>query len=166
MDSSPLQALTLIAAPAVLTNAVSLLALGTSNRFARAIDRARHLAARLEQAHIVGEAEFEITWRQFERVQHRTLLLLRALRSFYLALGLLAGASLLALLQAILDPELHRPILRALPVVALVAGALGVTFLSMGCILLIRETRLAVASVGEEAEIIRQRYRERGSGSP
>ena len=40
-SSNPFAILTLIAAPAVLTNAASLLALGTSNRFARNIDRSR-----------------------------------------------------------------------------------------------------------------------------
>ena len=40
VDTNPFTVLTFIAAPAVLTNASSVLALGTSNRFARVIDRA------------------------------------------------------------------------------------------------------------------------------
>ena len=40
LSDNPFTSLSLIAAPAVLTNASSVLALGTSNRFARAIDRA------------------------------------------------------------------------------------------------------------------------------
>jgi len=48
VESNPFAILTFIAAPALLTNASSLLALGTSNRFARNVDRARALLAMLE----------------------------------------------------------------------------------------------------------------------
>ena len=40
--TNPFAVLTFIAAPAILTNASSVMALGTSNRFARAIDRREH----------------------------------------------------------------------------------------------------------------------------
>jgi len=42
LSDNPFASLSLIAAPAVLTNASSVLALGTSNRFARAIERRPH----------------------------------------------------------------------------------------------------------------------------
>ena len=48
LDTNPFAILTFIAAPAVLTNASSVLALGTSNRFARAIDRTRAMIRTLE----------------------------------------------------------------------------------------------------------------------
>src|SRR5260370_7674401 len=47
---NPFAALTLIAAPAVFTNASSLLALGTGNRLARVVDRTRYLARELHSA--------------------------------------------------------------------------------------------------------------------
>lgn len=157
-EPSPYAALTLIAAPAVLTNAVSLLALGTSNRFGRSIDRARQLAAHLETPGAASDPHLTIRIRQFDRAQQRTLLLLRSLRCFYLSLGLLSAASLVALLGASLDPETHKPVLQVLPLGALVAGAAGVCFLCIGSVFLVRETRLAVVSVDEEAALIRKRF--------
>ena len=47
--ASPFAALSFIAAPAVLTNAASVLAMSTSNRFLRASDRMRQLADRLDR---------------------------------------------------------------------------------------------------------------------
>ena len=47
-DANPFAALSLIVAPAILTNASSILAMSTSNRLARAADRARELAKQLE----------------------------------------------------------------------------------------------------------------------
>jgi len=46
--SNPFAVLSLIVAPAILTNAASVLAMSTSNRLARAVDRARELARQLE----------------------------------------------------------------------------------------------------------------------
>ena len=48
VESNPFAALSLIVAPAILTNACSVLILSTSNRFARAVDRARQLAQEIE----------------------------------------------------------------------------------------------------------------------
>jgi hypothetical protein len=42
---NPLNALTFIVAPAILTNASSVMTMGISNRFARAVDRVRMLTA-------------------------------------------------------------------------------------------------------------------------
>jgi uncharacterized protein DUF2721 len=47
---SALGALSFIVAPAVLTNASSILVLSTSNRLARAVDRMRVVSAQLEQS--------------------------------------------------------------------------------------------------------------------
>jgi hypothetical protein len=47
---NPFAVLSLIVAPAVLTNACSVLVLSTSNRLARATDRVRELAKQLEAA--------------------------------------------------------------------------------------------------------------------
>ena len=51
---NPFAVLSFIVAPAVLTNASSVLALSTSNRLARAVDRARELSKQLEEAGALG----------------------------------------------------------------------------------------------------------------
>src|SRR5271157_4475553 len=47
LASNPFAVLTAVVAPAILTNASSVLALGTSNRLARVVDRTRVVAAEL-----------------------------------------------------------------------------------------------------------------------
>ena len=49
-SAGPFAALSLIVAPAILTNACTLLIMSTSNRLARAVDLARELADQLEEA--------------------------------------------------------------------------------------------------------------------
>ena len=76
LGSNPFAILTFIAAPAILTNASSVMALGTSNRFARAIDRARGLAADLEAP---GRSlpEVALRSRQLTYASRRVLILVR-----------------------------------------------------------------------------------------
>jgi len=84
---NPFASLSLIAAPAVLTNASSVLALGTSNRFARAIDRARALSVLLEKEPVTADPMTLMRVHQLNRLERRSLILLHALRAFYLAWG-------------------------------------------------------------------------------
>src|SRR5258706_13115108 len=92
--ANPFTLLSLIAAPAVLTNAASLLVLSTSNRFARAIDRGRALAAQLRNPQAAQDPESVLRLKQLRRAEERSLLLLGSLRLFYLAIGCFAAASL------------------------------------------------------------------------
>jgi hypothetical protein len=56
LETNPFAILTFIAAPAILANASSVLALGTSNRFARTIDRTRAMIRILVVALLTGVA--------------------------------------------------------------------------------------------------------------
>src|ERR1700712_2519132 len=95
LTDTPFAALSLIAAPAVLTNAASVLALGTSNRFARAVDRQRQLSALLEADDgRTDPALGELRLHQLRRTERRGQLLLRALTSFYMSLASFAAAAL------------------------------------------------------------------------
>jgi hypothetical protein len=160
LPDNPFTSLTLIAAPAVLTNASSVLALGTSNRFARAIDRARALSALLEKETVSGDPLTIMRIRHLNRAERRSLLLLHALRLFYLALGSFAAAALTSLLGAIAATSTSHIIFRLTLGIAGVTGILGVGGLVTGCILLVGETRLAVQSVSEEAQMVRDRFSE------
>jgi hypothetical protein len=156
-DQGPFAILTLMAAPAVLTNASALLSMGTSNRFGRAVDRARSLAALLERPGMLESAEGKIRHRQFERTHLRTILLLRALSSFYISLSSFAISSLVALVGAIAGQFSHGTGTSLAALLAALAGATGVASLGIGCSLLVRETRLAVVSIAEEDQVIRGR---------
>jgi hypothetical protein len=76
--TNPFGALTLIVAPAVLTNASSILVLSTSNRLARAIDRARALTSNLELPQAANDPFAEFRFREVGLSEQRALLLLRS----------------------------------------------------------------------------------------
>src|SRR5262245_31170372 len=99
-DSSPFTVFTLIAAPAVMTNAAAVMSLTTSNRLARAVDRARALVKELAGP-VKGDAEeraFHV--REVETARERAELLIQALASFQVAFAFFATATLVALVGA------------------------------------------------------------------
>ena len=160
LSDNPFTVLSLVAAPAVLTNASSVLALGTSNRFARAIDRARALSVLLEKKEAAADPLTIMQVRQLNRIERRSLILLHALRAFYLALGSFAAAALVSILGAMLASSAHHLIFLLTLWLALATGTVGVGGLVFGCALLVAETRLAVQNVSEESAFIRDKYKD------
>ena len=152
---NPFAVLSLIAAPAILTNACSVLATSTGNRLARAADRARELSKQLEEAGGLATPEADRRLRELVMTEQRTLQLLAALRSIYLALGSFAFATLISLIGAVLVPLDTGVLIRTLEAIAVVAGIVAVSALVYGSTLLVRETRLAVQVLHERAENVR-----------
>ncbi|HSI35080.1 MAG: DUF2721 domain-containing protein [Phycisphaerae bacterium] len=156
IEQNPFAILTFIAAPAILTNACSTLALGTSNRFARNIDRARVLIKLIEDAHNPNTpprppAELAL-WHTLLGILHRrSTLLVRALSAFYFGIGSFAAASLASLLGAILSATNHPHLLIPVLVVALASGVAGLLGLGVGGATLVKETRLAMRAITEES---------------
>lgn len=160
LEANPFAALSLIAAPAVLTNASSVLILSTSNRLARAVDRARALTAGLEVAGQAGTEPPPGELRELAAAERRALLLLNALRSFYVALGGFAASAFLSLMGAVLTPLFPTSIARPLEVVALCTGVIAVGGLVRGTLILVRETKIAVDGLQERASEARARLRQ------
>lgn len=160
LADNPFTSLSLIAAPAVLTNASSVLALGTSNRFARAIDRARALSLLLEKEQVTDDPMTIMRVRQLNRLERRSLLLLYALRVFYLSLGSFAASGLISLIGASVASSPHQILFRITLAIGLVTGTVGVGGLVFGCSILVAETRLAVKNVSEEAILVRERFKD------
>jgi hypothetical protein len=167
MDASPagnpFAALSLIVAPAILTNACALLAMSTSNRLARAVDRARELSRQIEAP---GDHDETRLLGELTTSEERAVLLLRVLRSFYIALGAFALATLVSLVGAVVAAVQSGPTVRALELVGVVAGAAAVGALIHGSSLLIRETRMAVSVVSERAGRARARLASRSKDGP
>ncbi|MBX3414771.1 MAG: DUF2721 domain-containing protein [Pirellulales bacterium] len=148
-DSNPFQVLTSIVAPAILTNASSVMALGTSNRFARTVDRARVLYA--ETTRESDPARLDHRLRQLQIAESRVLLLVRALTAFYSSVGSFAAAALISLLGAVFTMG-HQNLLQQVSLyVALAAGMVGVGGLVTGTSLLVWETRRALKALTDEA---------------
>jgi hypothetical protein len=158
IESNPLAVLTFIAAPAILTNASSVLALGTSNRFARNVDRARQIINTMRSVNEPGSEMIQMMRGQLARTEQRATLLIRSLSSFYFSLGCFAAGSLLSLVGAIVAASEYHMLLRAMLGTALVVGVLGLTGLIIGCVLLVRETRLALQSLREDTRYFRKHY--------
>src|SRR4051812_38354833 len=132
--------LTLIVAPAVLTNASSVLALNTANRFGRVVDRSRQLVEEMEKARADAELN-SLRLRQVGRLRRRAGYLLRAQSCFYAALGLFVAAALVSVMGAALDIR-HPVAYRVAAVGGFTVGASAGIALFYGCSLLVRETRL------------------------
>ena len=164
-QSSPLAVLSLIVAPAVLTNAASVLAMSTSNRLARATDRARELARQLEETSDMSTPQAARRLGELSSAERRSLLLLAALRSIYVALGCFGSATLFALLGSALSSVENVAPARILGALGLAAGLLALASLVHGSAMLVRETRIVVQVLQERAANIRARMGGRG-GTP
>src|SRR5262245_50337974 len=99
VSESPFAVLTLIAAPAVFTNASSVLALGTGNRLARVVDRTRQLVQELHRED-ADKATRDLWVSHLERLEQRGALLVRAMSFFYGSIGCFAAASIVSILGA------------------------------------------------------------------
>jgi len=150
--NNPFAVLTAIVAPAILTNACSVLALGTSNRLGRVVDRTRVVTSDIAMSKPGSEGFLE--WNsQLRSLETRTHMLLRALRLYYAALGLFASSALISVAGSIAAFYGQRPLFQVGALLAVLSGGSAVVCLSVGCFTMVNETRLAVKSLGEEARM-------------
>ncbi len=160
LQQNPFAALSLIAAPAVLTNAASVLALSTSNRFLRSAERMRALFAELKAVSPENDGP-ETKWlvNQVDRVEKQAVWLLSALRGAYVALGSFASASLISILGAALaSSATFHTWSYPLTGLGLAAGFVGAGGLVWGCTHLFRATRISMQNITEEAALVRTRH--------
>ncbi len=154
VTDNPFAVLTLIGAPAVFTNASSVLTLGTGNRLARVVDRTRVIAREIHNA-APGDEATALWIRHLDRLEHRGALLLRAMSFFYGAIGAFAAASLVSILGASLAASNIGMPFTAFALISFIAGAVGFVALVVGCAFLVGETRIALASMFDEARLAR-----------
>jgi Protein of unknown function (DUF2721) len=151
--SSALAVLTAMITPAVLISACGALILSTSTRLGRVIDRVRLLIDRFELMTKTREEEevelFEerraFLFNQLDKLTTRSRMLQKSMTVFYLALGVFVATSVAIGLVAAVGRESYAWI----PVVLGLAGACGLFY---GSVLLIKEARLAQASLNAEMD--------------
>src|ERR1700759_4925110 len=102
--SNPFVVLSYVGGPALLTNATALFILSTSNRFARAVDRARFLADKLSDGASAPRPHYRL---EMPEAGHRVLLIGRALVSFYFAATAFAIATISSIAAAVLSQDVH-----------------------------------------------------------
>ncbi len=147
--ADPFSILTVVVAPAVLTNASSVLALGTNNRLARVADRAHTVTAQLAKP---DARDHDVSAAELGTLQTRAQLLLRALRCFYLGLGLFASSALISIAGSIVVYYGRPSAFQIAAGIGVACGASAVIALVCGCVLMIRETQLAVKGLAYEAK--------------
>lgn len=124
MEPSAFAALSLIGAPALLTNATSVLLMSTANRLGRSVDRARQLATAVA-GQPGGSDMREDLMRQLSRAERRVLITVRAMSLLYFALGAFAVSTLAAFVGGALPvPATSWPFLAAVAV-TMTAGIAG-----------------------------------------
>ncbi len=155
-ETTPFAALTLIAAPAILTNACSVLILSTSNRMARAVDRARELVGQTEKAPPETVAHYIQSQRAAE---NRAIILAKALRLAYGALGGFAGAACVSVFGALATSGPYLLEL-AFQIIAIVIGIVAVISMVAAAVLLVHESRSTIAQLQIESEEMERRRAE------
>ena len=156
LGNNPFAVLTAIVAPAILTNASSVLAMSTSNRLARVVDRTRVVYADLSRT-APGSAERPEWLAQLEALRSRGKMLIRALRCFYAALGLFGASALVSVGGGIGSYYGVKTLFQVAAGLGILTGASAVIGLTAGCTLMVHETRLAIQSLEKEADIWKQR---------
>jgi len=163
LAQNPFALLSLIAAPAVLTNSASVLALSTSNRFLRASERLRGLTAKYQES--MPEEPRVLLLKQLRRVELQARLLLNGLRSAYVAIGSFVSASLISILGAGVAASAYHGAFKWFAALALGVGVLGASGMVWASVNLLQATRLAMLNMAEEAELVYARERLHGAGT-
>lgn len=149
--TNPFTVLTLIAAPAILANACSVLAMNTATRFGRVVDRSRQIELRLERLRPRTSAH-ERWSSQLRSLGRRAEWLMLAQESFYASVGLFVAAAIIAVIGAALGPtsSVARTVLADL---AAGIGILGSATLLRGCLLVVRESRRTIRDLRRETRL-------------
>ncbi len=161
MSPTGLEVLSAMITPAVLISASGTLVLSTSVRLARVVDRVRTLSGSLEDLLTAPEDALVAARRghvesQLELQTRRGRLIQRALTSFYVALCVFVGTTISIAVSAFAPAVAWAPT---------GLGIFGMLPMFYGCVLLVRETRLALVSVDREMVFVlglRSRYEAAG----
>ena len=149
--NSTIEFLTAMVTPTLLISAAGSLVLSTSTRLGRVIDRVRHLEDRLSLLIVTEdkstiplyEKRVEVIVDLLDKVTSRSRILQRALAAFYYGIGMFVLTSVTIALAAFFNAYRWVPI----PV-----GIVGIMFLFWGSMLMLRETRMATATVNAEMD--------------
>lgn len=149
--NSTIEFLTAMVTPTLLISATGSLVLSTSTRLGRVVDRVRELEKRLSDLLIIEdknsvalyEKRLDTVVNLLDKVTSRARILQRALSAFYYGLSLFILTSVTIAVAAFFTTYRWIPI----PV-----GIIGIMCLFWGGILMMRETRLATATINAEMD--------------
>jgi hypothetical protein len=119
------------------------------------------LAAQVEAMSDLGTREAKLRVTQLDSAERRTLLIVRALTCFYLAVSSFVASTLVSLFGAIAAGLGRSTWLQTGFTLGIAAGSVGVASMMTGALLLVRETRFSYRVLKQENEFITSRVRER-----
>ena len=157
--SSVIEFLTAMVTPTLLISATGSLVLSTSTRLGRVVDRVRALEVRLgemiyaedKSAIPLYERRVEVILDLMDKVTTRSRLLQRAMATFYYGLMFFILTSGMIAVVGLFNVYRWMPI----PV-----GVVGIIYLFYGSLLMLRETRMANATINAEMDFTWQLARE------
>ena len=149
--NSTIEFLTAMVTPTLLISATGSLVLSTSTRLGRVVDRVRQLEDRLsdliyheDKADIpLYDKRVEVIVDLLDKVTSRSRILQRALAAFYYGLGFFILTSVSIAVVGLFN------IYRWLPIPI---GIVGIMFLFYASLLMLRETRMATATINAEMD--------------
>ena len=149
--NSTIEFLTAMVTPTLLMTATGSLVLSTSTRLGRVVDRVRDLEKRLgEMIYVEDKSEIPLYDARLEtiidlldRVTSRSRLLQRAMAAFYYGLSIFVLTSVTIAVAALFN------IYRWLPIPL---GVVGIMFVLYGSLLMVKETRMATATINAEMD--------------
>ncbi|MEP6787765.1 MAG: DUF2721 domain-containing protein [Acidobacteriota bacterium] len=149
--NSTIEFLTAMVTPTLLISATGSLVLSTSTRLGRVVDRVRDLETRLSELIYVEDKDevplydkrVEVIVDLLDKVTSRSRILQRALQAFYYGLMFFVLTSVSIAVAAFFNTYRWLPI----PI-----GIVGIMFMFWGSVLMLRETRMATATVNAEMD--------------
>ncbi|MFL6467792.1 MAG: DUF2721 domain-containing protein [Pyrinomonadaceae bacterium] len=149
--------LTAMVTPALLISATGSLVLSTSTRLGRVVDRVRALEERLSALIYVENKEsiplyekrVEVVVELLDKVTTRSRILQKAMGAFYYGLMFFILTSVSIAVAGFSVVYTWIPFPRWIPIPI---GVVGIMFLFYGSILMLRETRMATATVNAEMD--------------
>jgi hypothetical protein len=143
--------LTAMVTPTLLISATGSLVLSTSTRLGRVVDRVRELEQRLSELITIEDKEsiplydkrLDTIVNLLDKVTTRSRILQRAMTAFYNGLGCFILTSVTIAIAGIFN------IYRWMPIAV---GIIGIFYLFYGAILMLRETRMATATINAEMD--------------
>ena len=151
--SSTIEFLTAMVTPTLLISATGSLVLSTSTRLGRVVDRVRELEKRLSDLIVVEDKSsiplyskrLDTIVNLLDKVTTRSRILQRAMSAFYYALGIFILTSVTIAAGGIFNFST----IRWMPIPV---GIVGIMFLFYGSVLMLRETRMATATINAEMD--------------
>jgi len=149
--NSTIEFLTAMVTPTLLISATGSLVLSTSTRLGRVVDRVRELEKRLGDLIVTEDKatvplynkRLETVVKLLDKVTSRSRILQRAMGAFYYGLGFFIMTSVTIAIGSFFSSFRWLPI----PL-----GIVGIMFLFYGSLLMLRETRMATATINAEMD--------------